>query len=254
MRTQFMPSLVGAFVLIGLLILIGFVLYRFEEATLEESEIYVMYFEGSMEGLEVGAEVTYRGIKVGEVIDIGLEVSPKTNRLEVPVYIQLLEFRAEPGQPKVREFILKAIDKGLRAQLYATNIVTGSVAIRLVDEPDEPSFMMPPNGKKYVAIPTIAGAEREFDIQQTLDEAEKTFKSIRELTDKNSPKLTKFLDNASTASDDAKEFMSSLNAQIGPTTSQANQTLNKVGRAASAFEQLGKHLERHPESLITGKR
>src|SRR5262249_60937739 len=46
----------------------------------------VSYFQGSVAGLEVGADVTLHGLKIGEVTDLGLVFDPLQQRILVPVH------------------------------------------------------------------------------------------------------------------------------------------------------------------------
>jgi ABC-type transporter Mla subunit MlaD len=68
------PALVGAFVLSGLaLAVIGVVLIAGSQIFTRHAHA-VTYFTGSVAGLEVGAPVTFRGVKVGSVTRIGLHI------------------------------------------------------------------------------------------------------------------------------------------------------------------------------------
>ncbi len=50
---------------------------------------YVMYFNGSVRGLTVGAPVQLRGIPIGKVTDINLELDKKTAEIHIPVTVEL---------------------------------------------------------------------------------------------------------------------------------------------------------------------
>ena len=49
---------------------------------------YVLIFNESVRGLSVGAPVDFRGVPVGEVTGINLEMDPKTKEIDMMVYIQ----------------------------------------------------------------------------------------------------------------------------------------------------------------------
>jgi len=73
-----------------------FPLYESYESTREKKyalrESFLMYFDGSVRGLSVGAPIEFRGIKVGEVRDINLEYDPDELVFRIPV---LAEFQLE---------------------------------------------------------------------------------------------------------------------------------------------------------------
>ncbi len=73
METRANYIMVGTFVLILFLGLIGFVLWiaRFQGEVAYDR--YLIYFPGSVSGLQVGSNVSYRGVTVGEVRDIRID-------------------------------------------------------------------------------------------------------------------------------------------------------------------------------------
>jgi paraquat-inducible protein B len=120
-----------------------FRLYRnFEEAKsagFGQQIKLVSYFPGSVAGLEVGAEVTLHGLKVGEVTDVSLVYDPRIDRVVVPVHYRIEAGRvgniavAEKTDPeKLAEEMIK---RGLRATLQAPSLITGQkiVALERVD-------------------------------------------------------------------------------------------------------------------------
>src|SRR5262249_14094266 len=49
----------------------------------------VSYFQGSVAGLQVGADVTLHGLKIGEVTGLGLRYDPKDDAIAVPVHYKV---------------------------------------------------------------------------------------------------------------------------------------------------------------------
>ena len=73
METRANYLMVGGFVLILMFGLLGFVLWiaKFQFDT--QFSRYDIHYEGSVTGLQVGSPVRYRGVRVGEVIKVGLD-------------------------------------------------------------------------------------------------------------------------------------------------------------------------------------
>ena len=107
---------------------------------------YVLRFNESLRGLNVGAPVTYLGVQIGEVVDIGFDFEPeKANivpRVTITFYPERLLTFTEPGQQARVEQILKSDDKrrnaflqrmiderGLRAQLRTGSLLTGQLYV-----------------------------------------------------------------------------------------------------------------------------
>lgn len=70
METRANYLMVGVFVVVLFLGLVGFVLWLGKFQAAMEYDIYDIYFEGSVAGLKEGSSVTYRGVTVGEVEEI----------------------------------------------------------------------------------------------------------------------------------------------------------------------------------------
>lgn len=131
---------------------------QIDEPTYTRKFYFVAYFEDTVRGLNVGAPVEFRGIKVGTVADLKLEFDPATLSFRVPVLLTIEPERlAVPGQEKVAEdgLVEKLIKKGLRAQLRTGSLITGQLYINLSFFPDAP----PPaqaHQSAYAELPTVS--------------------------------------------------------------------------------------------------
>ena len=107
---------------------------------------YVLRFHESLRGLAVGAPVTYLGVQVGEVIDIGFDFDPDkasiAPRVTVSFHPERLLTVTDPAQQARIEQVLKGGDKqrnaflqrmiderGLRAQLRTGSLLTGQLYV-----------------------------------------------------------------------------------------------------------------------------
>jgi paraquat-inducible protein B len=132
-----------------------FALYSDRAAATKEKEAivvhYVLYFQGSLRGLSVGAPVSFLGLPVGEVTAVGLEYDPKTDdarqRVDVAFYpsrfLEHVKKSAAAEQKAQSEegrhaFVQRMIDRGFRAQLRSGNIVTGQLYVALDRFPNAP--------------------------------------------------------------------------------------------------------------------
>jgi ABC-type transporter Mla subunit MlaD len=125
---------VGLLIVVGLLLVVGLVWFLggegFTRGTLFES-----YFPESVQGLEVGSAVKYRGVTIGRVTDIGLVAAEYGVNPEAPldrqsyrlVFVRYLIDRARLAHlPDTAQ----AVKIGLRARL-ATQGLTGLTYIEL---------------------------------------------------------------------------------------------------------------------------
>src|SRR4029453_15074253 len=86
------PAVVGAFVLGGLALGVAAILFFGGTRLFQRTSYAVVFFEGSVAGLDIGAPVTFRGVRLGSVQRMALHVSTD-GRARIPVTIELL-----PGQ------------------------------------------------------------------------------------------------------------------------------------------------------------
>ncbi len=96
-------------------------------------------FEGSVNGLEVGAAVQYRGLRVGEVRAIGAvlsedEDSPQVRLLTtVALDPQAVGLPAGAGAERLLDFLEDAVEQGLRARLSTASLFSAALIIELAE-------------------------------------------------------------------------------------------------------------------------
>ena len=150
------PKVVGGFVLGAVALLVATVALFGGGNLLTKRPRAGTYFQGSVAGLDVGAPVTYRGVRVGEVKSIRLEVDTETLQARMPV-----EFEFLPGAVQWQDRTLQAneyprlIEKGLRAKLVSQSLVTGQLAVELNYLPDTPATLVGGLPASVVEIPSV---------------------------------------------------------------------------------------------------
>jgi len=162
MSKQANPTVIGVFVLGAVFIaLLGITVFTSGKWFTEKSE-FVIYFNESVNGLNVGALVKMQGVPIGKVTDIQVQLHPETKQILTPVFIeidhakcqQILLFK-EPGDKKM--FLERLIKNGLRMQLQYTSLVTGQLYVQSLLQPDTPVILTGLN-KDYAELPAIASS------------------------------------------------------------------------------------------------
>lgn len=137
-----------------------------EEAKFTERVRYILYFDGSVSGLEVGSSVEFKGMKIGTVKEITLEFQRDTGKYFLPVIVDIEPQRVRITEASDRVFsVLEAgkirgevvqtlVDKGLRARLKSTNFLTGQLVVDLELFPQKPARYVARNGS-LPEIPTL---------------------------------------------------------------------------------------------------
>jgi paraquat-inducible protein B len=117
-----------------------FFLYETKEATREEAYAkkvrWLLHFSGSVRGLTIGAPVEFRGIRIGQVLDVKLRFNLKDVEFRIPVLVEIEPDRLEAEDLGVsaderRQVMDQLVEKGLRAQLKTGSFVTGQLYVDL---------------------------------------------------------------------------------------------------------------------------
>ncbi len=247
-------------------------------------ETYVLRIDQSARGLAVGAAVDFRGVTVGEVRRIELRFDSEKVRYWTAVQIHLWPERLRPRDPagakrwdttrSTSERIKRFVEHGFRAQLRSANLITGQLFVALDFFPKAPKRTLdltrtPPE------IPTVPGALSE--LEESLGNIVKNLEKVP--FDKLAADARKALASLDTTLKRAEALMGQISTELAPelraTLEQARgtlksaeqvfatdspvqgdlrETLQEVTKAAEQVRALTDYLERHPESLIRGRR
>ena len=101
---------------------------------------FIVFFKSSVRGLNIGAPVEFKGIKVGQVKDVRLEFDSEKTDFRIPVLMEIeperiIERGMDPGENGINT-IKRLIDRGLRAQLQTGSLLTGQLYVDLDMHPD----------------------------------------------------------------------------------------------------------------------
>jgi paraquat-inducible protein B len=220
---------------------------------------YVMFFEGSVKGLQIGAPVTFRGVKVGEVTDMVLRFNPEKMSVLIPVYVEIDPeiFQAEfKIKPTPYQYYKALIDKGLKARLEMQSFVTGQLLVGVDFYPDKPLKLVGLD-KKYPEIPTIPA---------TMEELAKTIESlpIKEITQKldsvleginkivHSPELTGSIASLNVMLKDIDTLAKNIDTRIGPLTASLTSTSDAARGTLVQAEKTLKMDEGVPGEIASG--
>ena len=171
MSRQANKTLIGAFVVGGIALAVIAVTLFGSGALLTKRPMAVMYFDGSVTGLQEGAPVVFRGVKIGTVYSIKMVFEPEDIAVRIPVVVEFEPNRIYTTNggfhfANTGDQVHKLIEKGLRARLGIISIVTGQLMIELDFFPEEAIHLVGKN-KKYPEIPTIPSTIQK--LSKTLD-------------------------------------------------------------------------------------
>lgn len=134
------PRVVGIFILGAVALLVAAVVVFGGGLLFQQESRAVAYFQGSVAGLSIGAPVNFRGVRIGSVSNVVLEVKAETGDAQIPVYLQFdrSRFTLIGGTKLAPATQREMIERGLRAQLVSQSFVTGQLAVELDYFPGTP--------------------------------------------------------------------------------------------------------------------
>ena len=163
MSAKISPTIIGSFVVGALALLIIAVIAFGSGRLFRQSKEFVLYFDSSVNGLRVGAPVKLKGVEIGSVKDIRLQLEKELQVDKIPVIIEIdLERLTSRGASSIaaqdREAFRKVIvDRGLRGQLLMESLVTGLLYVGLDLFPGTAiNLVQKPGGDyKFTELPTL---------------------------------------------------------------------------------------------------
>jgi len=135
-KTRISPAVVGLFVLgamlLGLVALLTFGGVNF----FSKPQRFVVYFDESIHGLDLGSPVKLRGVRVGRVTDLSVRYDAASNKSVVAVVCELsrnmiIDDKGQAIDVSDRAALQTLVDHGLRAQLGVIGLATGLLFVEL---------------------------------------------------------------------------------------------------------------------------
>ena len=248
MRSEKFYTSIGVFVVGAFILMIMAVVFFYEEYVHAQSQMYVMFFKGSLKGLNSTTPVTYRGVKIGEVKLIEITENRAMNKVRIPVYVQ---FFVEKNLGFTQNPIHLLMSNGYVAQVSTPNFITGNAEIELVKmdshTPSKDIFF-----NDYPVFPTRSRVEKSTTLDDSIKSAKMSFDAFRKLV--TSEEVKDLIKSINHMSDSMTVLAMRMDRNLPPVMTYFNITMQKIADAASSTQNLADYLSRNPESLLRGKR
>jgi len=241
MSKQANKTVIGIFVVGAIALVVVAVVVLGSGKFFKQTLKAVCYFEGSVGGLNIGAPVVFRGVRIGSVTDVILRVDSSKLIFTIPVYVEIEpdKFAVIGVRPKQLGQNLKAyIDRGLRASLETQSIVTGQMQVGLDFKPDKPAkFAEIKDDQKTPEIPTIPTPMQELGKKLENIPLDKIFDKLASALDGidklvKSPEIPEAFRSVNLALVDVRKLVQNVDNQIGPLVSSIEGTVNDYGKLA----------------------
>jgi len=237
-------ALIGLFVLSGLGLAVLTVVLFGNFDPFQRTQLAEVVFGGSVEGLEVGAPVSFRGVPVGAVSSIAIEHDPQSERTYIPVKLRIDERSVAfpKGVAPARETIRELVRQGLRAQLAPTSLIGQGAEIELDFESTAPATLHP-DIAELPEIPvsgagagSIAQELSELPLRELTNQMSLTMVSIRRLSDEIGRELPRFFDSTVNTSEKAGQALDTARGAIRSMQAQLGATLAGVDRVTATAD------------------
>lgn len=214
--------IVGVFVSLAILALVGFTIWLAGTKDKEDYDFYTVQFRDTVSGLEEGSGVGYKGVRVGQVVDLRL----------VPGDISLIE--ADIGVDKGTPV------RGNTRAVLETQGITGLVRLELSTENDDDTRppMLP--GHKY---PVLQGTGSQLvkalgDLPEITEKVKETVAKADEfLSPETIELLRKTVANAENLSRDMNGLLTP------PNVAAASILLSNLSATSAQLPEMIKHLQ-----------
>ena len=266
MSKQANPTLIGIFVAGAVaLIVAGILIISGGKLLLTDKTSYVLYFKGSVKGLNIGSPVSFRGVNIGTVNDIQLVVNEEASGIRIPVIIEIDNtkfIRPEAGKSLLGDDdrIDKLVDAGLRAQLQLQSLLTGQLFIQIDFLPDTPAELIEQKKSRWALqeIPTIQSPIEkigklleDIPMEKVKEHVLAGIEGIDRLV--NSEELHQSISALLAALMDIRHLVANLDQQVEPVATNVNLTLkdarNALQKASTTLDGVSGTLE-HADTTL----
>jgi paraquat-inducible protein B len=244
MGKRFSPTVVGIFVIGAVALAIVGVAVFGSGQFFRDTSRFVVFFQGSVNGLRIGAPVKVKGVQVGEVIDIRLGIGDVNlfgmEPPRIPVIIELditgIRSRGATGDAGASS-VKRLIEEGLRAQLNMESFVTGLLYVSFDFFPDAPLELVGGDDLPYPELPAIPTA-----LEQAQSAAAEIINKLKEM------KFDEMVADLRGAADGVNKLVNSAGLKqgvdsLGEVAANVNKALVDLRATLARLDKLGGNLD-----------
>jgi paraquat-inducible protein B len=173
------PTAIGIFVVGSFALVVVAIIVVGSGNLFKKPVRFVCMFQGSVNGLRIGAPVKFKGVQIGTVEEIKLtlkpsegELKPDIKELRLPVIIgidrKMITESGGSGHALTQPGLEELLARGMRAQLEAESLLTGLLYVGLDLHPNAPlNLALVPGSGDLREIPTVPTNLEEIQRQAT---------------------------------------------------------------------------------------
>lgn len=237
------PIAVGAFVLGMLVLAFLLVLFFTGSSWFSKRDHYTLVYDTSIKGLNIGAPVTLKGVKIGEVTDIKARMYGESlavfNNVTLEIDPNMLE--REDARENSRELMDDMIKRGLSAQLRLQSLLTGLLYVDVDFRPDKPRLSKDvPTQYKQIPVTRTDLEQLTRDLESI--DINKLGQNLQQIVDGvntfiNDKSLQNLMGNVEgtlnaihTSADSVRATADNVNATVVPLAQHTDTAVNELNR------------------------
>jgi len=154
------PTTIGLFVLGAIALAVVGVSVFASQSLFRTQTTLISYFDESVNGLDVGAPVKFKGVPIGQVSEIQVRLDLQEETFQVPVLYRIdvapvTNVAGRSVNLADPEVLQRQVDEGLRAQLQMESLLTGKLYIELTFTDDPTAVAAVGGDAPYPEVPTL---------------------------------------------------------------------------------------------------
>lgn len=247
------PFVIGAFVVGALAVLAAGLIVLPGQHWFKQPQRVVMFFTGSVYGLQKGAPVVFRGVHIGDVTEISVYYDSKTDGFAMPVVAELdsdavRDLDGHRTHDDIAHALPTLIARGLSAQLGTQSLVTGQLYVDLDLRPKTRGVLHGGYRGDATEIPTSATVFQALksqldglDLRHILNDLSQIASAAHDFA--TGPELKQGLKDFAATAAHARRLAAQLDQRAVPLTRGAERAMASVDRAgdkvSGAADKLG---------------
>lgn len=282
------PAAVGGFVIGALALAVGGILFFGGGQFFRDTERFVIFFEGSVNGLQIGSPVKMKGVEIGSVQSIRAIADVETVEILTETVIEIdrdrFEQRGEESSVDYAARFRRVVAQGLRARLELQSLITGQLYIALLVLPETEPRLVGATDVPYPELPAVPTKGQELErtvrgvlariqelpledlitkldaaagnLDATLEEGRVAVAEIRRLVHNVDGSVAPITESAVAVLDQTRQTLESVEGTVdpgSPLSYQLSFTLQELADAARAIRVLADYLEQNPNALVFGR-
>jgi paraquat-inducible protein B len=259
-------TMIGVFVVVAVVLAVAAIILFGSGKFFKKTEPWIVFFDGSVKGLNVGSPVVFRGVQVGQVTDIIVGFDTAKIEVIIPVIFEIdpEKFRdiGNRVERSDEEMARTLIERGLRAQLQTQSMVTGQLVINLDFLPNTPALLKGVDRfadniriKDLWEIPSVPTTLQRLEktlanipFEDIADDVRRAMDGIAKLA--TSPDLHASIGELKEALIAVKELAREVESKVEPLANSVDQTLVEARAGIGDARKLITNVDRQTNALM----